>query len=295
LETHPEAELFPLMSESELTELAADIRANGLRQPIVLKDGKVLDGRNRYRACELADVEPRFEEADGVDPLTFVISLNRHRRQLTASQAAMAAARAWRQAEAEGRVQSGAGRPGNSTGSGELIRDPRNHFAKLLGAGRDLTQNAKALLDEAPDLAAEIDGGETVATQYAALQQRRKEATAEAQAVARRNQIRTKHADLWERVEKGELDPSEAYVEVQQREAEEERELEDEAQSRRILTKNIVSAVELLQMRTDDDSVRSDIERLDPEWLTDRFTAETIRRAADYLDNFHQLRHAHGQ
>jgi hypothetical protein len=50
-----------------------------------------------------------------------------------------------------------------------LIRDPRNHFAKLLGAGRDLTQNAKALLDEAPDLAAEIDGGETGVRYFATV------------------------------------------------------------------------------------------------------------------------------
>jgi len=52
LKAHPLADLFPMMSPSEHAELVADMRANGFRsgEEIVLLDGQILDGRNRYRA-----------------------------------------------------------------------------------------------------------------------------------------------------------------------------------------------------------------------------------------------------
>jgi hypothetical protein len=83
---HPLADLFPLLQAVEFDELVADIKANGLREPIVLYQGQVLDGRNRYRACEAADVEPHFRKYDGDDPLAYVTSLNLHRRNLTTEQ-----------------------------------------------------------------------------------------------------------------------------------------------------------------------------------------------------------------
>jgi ParB-like chromosome segregation protein Spo0J len=49
--------LFPMLADDELEELAADIK--GLLQRIVLDaEGRVLDGRNRLAACEIAGVEP---------------------------------------------------------------------------------------------------------------------------------------------------------------------------------------------------------------------------------------------
>jgi hypothetical protein len=86
---HPAAELFPLMPDEELQELAADIKKNGLNYRILVSDGMILDGRNRLRACKLAGVEPRFtpvdpDEAGGA--VSFVLSCNLHRRHLTAGQ-----------------------------------------------------------------------------------------------------------------------------------------------------------------------------------------------------------------
>ena len=90
---HPVSNVFPLMLESELAELAADIKANGLREPIWLDaDGRIIDGRNRYLACQRAAVEPTFRTYDGDDLIAFVVSLNLHRRHLSESQRSMVAA-----------------------------------------------------------------------------------------------------------------------------------------------------------------------------------------------------------
>jgi len=105
MEFHPIANMFPLMGDGELDELSDSIAANGLHQPIVMYEGKILDGRNRYRAwCDFVGEEvtreqfsqlriypsgdPGVTEYEGDDPLSYVLSLNLHRRHLTASQRA---------------------------------------------------------------------------------------------------------------------------------------------------------------------------------------------------------------
>jgi hypothetical protein len=96
LEFHPLANLFPLIEDAEFDDLVADICANGQREDIVLLDGKVLDGRNRYRACRAASITPRaivFHSEVHGEPLAFVISKNLKRRHLDESQRAMVAAR----------------------------------------------------------------------------------------------------------------------------------------------------------------------------------------------------------
>lgn len=93
-EFHPFAAIFPMMAEAELQDLAADIAGRGLEQPIVRdRDGRILDGRNRLLACEMAHVEPIFEVYEGDDALAYVISLNLKRRHLSESQRAMVAAK----------------------------------------------------------------------------------------------------------------------------------------------------------------------------------------------------------
>lgn len=94
MDCHPSTSLFPMMADCELAELARDISEHGLIEPVVTLAGQVLDGRNRLRACELASVEPRFEEWTGAgSPTAWVISKNLHRRHLSESQRAMIAAR----------------------------------------------------------------------------------------------------------------------------------------------------------------------------------------------------------
>lgn len=95
-EVHPVAALFPMMTDEELDDLAADVRANGLLHPIVLDhDGVLIDGRNRLEACRRAGVAPRFVALPpGADPVAHILSLNIARRHLNAGQRALAVARA---------------------------------------------------------------------------------------------------------------------------------------------------------------------------------------------------------
>jgi N6-adenosine-specific RNA methylase IME4 len=83
---HPAADLFPMLPEAELAALAESIKANGLRQPIVLCDERVLDGRNRQRACALAGVAPTFVQFIGGNPWQYVWDLNAERRHLEPGQ-----------------------------------------------------------------------------------------------------------------------------------------------------------------------------------------------------------------
>ena len=95
LTVHPAAALFPMLGDEELRELAEDIRVHGLASSIVVLGNMLLDGRNRLRACEIADVPPRFVEWGGAGSVTrWIFSMNLHRRHLSASQRAMLAARA---------------------------------------------------------------------------------------------------------------------------------------------------------------------------------------------------------
>jgi hypothetical protein len=100
LEFHPLSDLFPMMDDAALQELAADIKENGLEDQIILLDGKILDGRNRYEALLINGTDPSgfIKELDHDDflrgdPLAYVLSKNLHRRHLTASQRAMVASK----------------------------------------------------------------------------------------------------------------------------------------------------------------------------------------------------------
>ncbi|CAB3719972.1 hypothetical protein LMG22037_04678 [Paraburkholderia phenoliruptrix] len=106
LELHPLCTLFPRLEGVEFESLKADIQANGQMQPIVLHDGMILDGGNRYRACVELGIEPLIAEMDlgDYDLLSYVLSVNLHRRHLTPGQhaAIVAAATNWLEAQTHG-------------------------------------------------------------------------------------------------------------------------------------------------------------------------------------------------
>jgi hypothetical protein len=104
IELHPLCTLFPRLVGPEFEALKADIRVNGLRQPIVLHDGMILDGGNRYRACMEVGIEPEFTEFGGGNLVSFVLSVNLHRRHMSAGQQAaiVASAQDWEKAAKHG-------------------------------------------------------------------------------------------------------------------------------------------------------------------------------------------------
>ena len=90
LEYHETASVFPMMNKEDFSALKNDIKANGLKEPIWVYEGKIIDGRNRYEACKELGIEPESQTWDGKDELLieFVLSMNLHRRHLTSSQRA---------------------------------------------------------------------------------------------------------------------------------------------------------------------------------------------------------------
>jgi hypothetical protein len=97
---HELSQIFPDMDESEVALLADDIKSNGQHDVIYLLDGKVLDGWHRYQACMRAGVHPMVQDYRGKSPADFVWSKNGHRRNMTASQKALAAVQVFEWADA---------------------------------------------------------------------------------------------------------------------------------------------------------------------------------------------------
>jgi len=152
LKFHEYAELFPLMTGSDYNALLDDIRDNGQHELIVLFEGKILDGRNRYRACHDLDFEPRTIsfEGDRKAALDFALSKNLHRRQLTVAQRALIAASmsALRKQQA------------NDQGEGQGSVLDVQSAAKLLGVSeRSVSSACKVVRDGAPALQEAVNLG----------------------------------------------------------------------------------------------------------------------------------------
>lgn len=89
LEAHPLAKAFPLLEPAEFEKFVANIREVGITDPIMLLDGMILDGRNRYRACETLGIEcPTLQYDKRIEPAEYVLAENLHRRHLTPKQQA---------------------------------------------------------------------------------------------------------------------------------------------------------------------------------------------------------------
>jgi len=59
---HAAANIFPLLEGDEFEVFKVDIKRHGQREMILTFEGKILDGRNRFRACCALGIKPRMRQ-----------------------------------------------------------------------------------------------------------------------------------------------------------------------------------------------------------------------------------------
>lgn len=159
LELHPLCTLFPRVDGADFDLLVKDIKIHGLREPITLVDGMVLDGGNRYRACQEAGVDPIFIEHDGKNLIDFVLSKNLHRRHLSAGQqAAIISSMAnWENAQ---KVGNPAFKAQNSQCATNSTLQTVAERSKESGASKATQRKADAVVKADPELGRKVATGE---------------------------------------------------------------------------------------------------------------------------------------
>lgn len=226
-EVHPAADLFPLLPDDELAELAADIAANGLIYPIMLDaEGTLVDGRNRLAACRLAGVEPRFTTLNGHDPVAYILSANVARRNLSKGQRAMAVAKLV------------------LLSNTALTRERRSELASHGGLSEAQIAFARVVIEYAPELTDRVmDGSSSLGVAYQEAQKRKAvSATLEeqaARAAAEMAELEVGAPDLASLVSEGRLPLTSALTEWRRR--------DQERQEQRIASTRMTAAA-LLQM-----------------------------------------------
>ena len=210
MKTHWVAGLYPLNDE-DVDAIAVDIKANGQRLPILtLKDGSIVDGRNRYLACEKLGIEPvtkciengkAFSDEELID---LARSYNKKRRQLSKMQSACIAALEWKilhPEETRGRPKLGEKK---SNKNDFLSFALTNHGISALYARQAL---AVANWDmDRLQIAKEDPRG--LADAYEDYQA----ALSEKKLKARREKILQEHEDIFDRYQSGQLSLEEAVT-----------------------------------------------------------------------------------
>lgn len=156
---HKIANLWPLMSDAELDELAQDIKEHGLLNPIWLYEGEILDGRNRELACLRARIKPEYKTYTGDSPTAFAWSQNEKRRHMLPSQRAAMGAELMPQLREEARKRMVAGKrtdPEPDEAEGGQARD---QAAKIVGAGKNSIDLADRVKREAPAVFEKMKAG----------------------------------------------------------------------------------------------------------------------------------------
>jgi hypothetical protein len=167
---HELANAFPLMEGVEFDALVADIKAHGLHNPITLFEDKILEGRNRDRACHIAGVNPRYVTLPAdCSPVDFVISANLKRRHLTESQRGMIAVKLATMIKGGGGIQAETNRS----------RDPlvsQADAAKKLDVSVETVKRAKIVQAKgAPETIAAVVTGQLTVKPAAKIAQAPKE------------------------------------------------------------------------------------------------------------------------
>ena len=169
---HDLALVFPESTEKELTALTDSIGAQGQIHPAVLHEGMILDGRSRYTACNRLGINLlTMPLPENIDPVGYVAGANIARRQLSAAQKAVVAAKLmpYYEAEAAKRKQSLSGTRPNRNGPApdvtESLPGPdergeaREKAAKVTGVNARYVSDIVKIHREAPELFEAIASG----------------------------------------------------------------------------------------------------------------------------------------
>lgn len=90
MKSHPAAEVLPMQTDDEFAALLDLIAEHGQQRPIVVDEqGRIVDGRNRWRACEVLGIQPITEPLGDRDPWELSENENGANRSLTTGQKAM--------------------------------------------------------------------------------------------------------------------------------------------------------------------------------------------------------------
>ncbi len=165
---HPIGKIMPAMDKSgnDYKEFERDIITNGLKQPIVIYQNQILDGWHRYNVCVSNSITPSFKTYEGENPVSDVISLNLHRRQLTAGQKACLAVEILPLIEAETKknkryvsTQMHTSVSSSLTDKSKEHSKSRYKAAKLTGTSNNSVQLVKKLKKEEPELYDKVKSG----------------------------------------------------------------------------------------------------------------------------------------
>lgn len=194
MKNHPAADAFPMMDVGRYAELLGDIRQNGQREPITICDGMILDGRNRYRACVEAGIEPELRKYEG-DPWAFAWSLNGARRDLEATVRALIYRRCEEGSEKWAKRLAKIAEDGRRKKSEAASARPRDEVGRLKPSPQ-------------------VDHSDPpVEKRHVAREARAAEAKVSPATMARADQI-AKRPDLEKKVVDGEMKPAEALREI---------------------------------------------------------------------------------
>lgn len=189
MEHHEYANLFPMMNKDELSQLCQDIQTNGYDKtvPIILFEGKILDGRNRQLACDTVGVVAEYAEYKGDDPQAFVIRHNLHRRHLNESQRAVVASKLANMKQGERTdIQ-------HSANLQKVISQPE--AAAMLNVSPRTVATVKAIEKDAPEYIPRIESGEMTAGE--AMKKIKEQDRLEARAVIAEAGTKVPEADKW--------------------------------------------------------------------------------------------------
>jgi len=175
LELHPVSAIFPVLPPEEFAALKEDIRRHGLKVPVLVHGGTILDGRHRYQACRELGIPCAVVEWNGADPWLEVQSRNLIRRHLAKDQVYairklaalrfpdLAAPIEAEKAKAKARKAQARGQPLGRKAlsrSQDRYRESADLIGAQLGVSGSTVKRVDRLAREAPELVPKVAAGE---------------------------------------------------------------------------------------------------------------------------------------